>query len=212
MAKGASAALFAIAVFGLVPACGSAGYAGGQATPASRQRAMYTATSDRPSMPVPTPPNFCTGASDYNDVSNIVTTGAATVAVEATVTDDPPVDDASNDRLVKLADVTVVAGSATAGPIEQVHETDSADTSELPTGSYLLLLGANAAFAQPYYLADGMQGSFTLADGVAHQRCPNYADPSQPVASSASVPVSDLVQNLDRVFSDAAPTPAPPTS
>lgn len=196
------AILYSTLLIAAVSSCSSAN-SGDARRSSEGGRLAISHSASRSEPPPATPPNFCTGAADLDSVRNIVLTGPAVVAVEASVVGDPTTD-ADNDRLVSLANVVVEAGDTTAGPITQIHETDTPSDNQLPPGDYFLLIGANTSLDPPYYLVDGLQGSFIVTDGMARQRCPNYEDPSNPVLSDVTVPLDELIDNVDQVISQTA--------
>ena len=200
-------ATLSLTLLACVGACESSNPSTSARNAAAGQESTKASPAARRTQPPPAiPPNFCSGGSTLDDVRKLVTTGGATLAVEATAQDNPTTD-GDNDRLVSLTNVMLEAGSESAGDVSQVHETDTPQDNQLPPSTYILLLGVNASFQPEYYLADGMQGSFLISDGDVFQRCPNYQDPSNPTVSKLGVPIDDFLANVRQAIAENSSAP-----
>ena len=165
-----------------------------------------------PSSPIPTPINACTGVGSYSDALDLVRSGLVSLAIRATITDEPqPSTDGGVTENVAVSDYTVIAGNETNGPVQLIRET-TANGSEppvnlLPQGSYVLLLGVTQN-TSTYYLADGYLGSFSIDGSDAVQRCPDYNNPGHPLQAPTATTLTSLADYFSKAIAASSTPPS----
>jgi hypothetical protein len=150
-----------------------------------------------PTTPVPTPPNTCVGITSTADAYKLVNAGAAVALVSISVSQAPG-DTVNDAREVPIDSFQVVAGALPDPNLTQISEDSNGKDNVLLAGQYLVLVGGTDA--SNYYLADGLPGSFVVQGDNAFERCPNYADTSQPLEIHSGI---TSIDQLDSIFSDA---------
>lgn len=121
--------------------------------------------------------------------------------IAATITDEAgPV--SYGERLVPVASYELLAGQLWLEPVLAVAvSAASMHSNPLEPGTYLVLLGGAGPYL-PYFVSNGLRGTFVVEDSDAFEQCPNYGDPSHPTVVHKGV--TDIAE-LTALFATALP-------